>query len=173
MGKLRWLILGIVSFFSLVLAHGSWVNRVLAVVLCGLLGADSGLCMATAAKVSGKAVGIQTEVVHKDDLQQRYGELFDTVPAVPVPNQPFSPGVNTSTNLEGLWLYSVYERDWFSRPLASSVIEVNNTRPGYGTVSLCEGYCNIGTYDSFLQTGNSCCHRYYSCVFCYIKSHSS
>lgn len=53
------------------------MNRVLAVVLCGLLGADSGLCMATAAKVSGKAVAIETEVVHKDDLQQRYRELFD------------------------------------------------------------------------------------------------
>ncbi|MDJ1170009.1 hypothetical protein PMG71_11280 [Roseofilum sp. BLCC_M154] len=63
MRHLRWLILGIVSFLGLILVHGSWINRLLAVVLCGLLGADSGLCLATAAKVSGRSVAATSEVV--------------------------------------------------------------------------------------------------------------
>ncbi|MDJ1173267.1 hypothetical protein [Roseofilum capinflatum] len=63
MRHLRWLILGIVSFLGLILVHGSWINRLLAVVLCGLLGADSGLCIATAAKVSGRSVAATSGVV--------------------------------------------------------------------------------------------------------------
>ncbi|MDJ1184842.1 hypothetical protein [Roseofilum casamattae] len=63
MRHLRWFILGIVSFLGLILVQGSWINRLLAVVLCGVLGADSGLCIATVAKVSGISVAATSEMV--------------------------------------------------------------------------------------------------------------
>lgn len=89
MGKHRWFILGILSFFGFIFAHGSWINRLLAVILCGLLGADSGLCMATAAKYSGKTVAATPAMVEEILLAQRSRE-FDAPPVAPPPgnNQP-------------------------------------------------------------------------------------
>lgn len=55
MQRLRLLVLGIVGFLGVFFAHGSWLNRLLAFTLCGVLSADSGLCMAQIAKFSGQA----------------------------------------------------------------------------------------------------------------------
>ncbi|MDJ1173517.1 hypothetical protein [Roseofilum capinflatum] len=84
MSKHRWFILGILSFFGFIFAHGSWINRLLAVILCGLLGADSGLCMATAAKYSGKTVAATPAMVEEILLVQRSRE-FDDPPVAPPP----------------------------------------------------------------------------------------
>ncbi|MBP0014679.1 MAG: hypothetical protein J7545_07080 [Roseofilum sp. SBFL] len=84
MSKHRWFILGILSFFGFIFAHGSWINRLLAVILCGLLGADSGLCMATVAKYSGKTVAATPAMVQEILLAQRSRE-FDTPPVAPPP----------------------------------------------------------------------------------------
>ncbi|MDJ1169984.1 hypothetical protein PMG71_11150 [Roseofilum sp. BLCC_M154] len=84
MSKHRWFILGILSFFGFVFAQGSWINRLLALILCGLLGADSGLCMATVAKYSGKTVAATPAMVEEILLAQRSRE-FDDPPVAPPP----------------------------------------------------------------------------------------
>lgn len=85
MQRLRLLVLGIVGFLGVFFAHGSWLNRLLAFALCGVLGADSGLCMAQVAKYSGQANATTTTL-----LSQRSRE-FDDPPTPSPANNPQAP----------------------------------------------------------------------------------
>lgn len=166
MSKHRWFILGILSFFGFIFAHGSWINRLLAVILCGLLGADSGLCMATVAKYSGKTVAATPAMVEEILLAQRSRE-FDDPPVAPPPgnNQPvpafpqdagpdyirpdFGDGNPTEMpneinqdlqELLGIWAFSFYTDPSDDYPFLMLPIEITN-KDGQPAFSLCD---NLG-----------------------------
>jgi hypothetical protein len=98
MRRIRFLVLALIStvaaLLTAFLSPGNWLNRVLAISLCTVMGADSTLCAAKLAQSSNRVVAATTptveSVVDENWVGQRSSE-FDDVPASPPASNPQAP----------------------------------------------------------------------------------
>lgn len=98
MRRIRFLLLTAIGFVAALLtaflSPGNWLNRVLAISLCAVMGSDSTLCAAKLAQSSNRVVAATTpaveSVVDGSWVGQRSSE-FDDVPASPPASNPQAP----------------------------------------------------------------------------------
>jgi hypothetical protein len=98
MRRMRFVALGIVSFFAVLmgalLAPGTFVNRALSAALCTIFSFSSTVCTVNLAKSSDRVVAATPPALEKnigDWLGQRSGEFDDDKPSTPPGNNPQVP----------------------------------------------------------------------------------